>query len=504
VKPAGAHREPDGTSTVEQLEPDAGMATSPDRTPDRVPSSIGPSMSGSNPGPAGPQFSGSNSPAGAVKTTGPSYAVQRMHDTLCAAFPNDAVRGEYPALKSFADAVDPAWFAARAAEHTLAGKAKKAARANFAWNEALTLKGLDPDAVDDGRALLHKSFSDMYPALHLSPGDSPRPGSYQRPYLAAGHAAANAAHNGGSNIPRSAHTPEPEDFHRPLITDGHQQDSPANKDDSTAGQMGDIRNQGQVRTGASRTYYTNAQREAARVAMQNIHDHISQNFPEMCSMAASKAVMPPDMGANNVPTPSSPHVPGGVGDAVKNTGVAYTQPEVTTGLELQQQIADAIRRHTARVEPPAMTRKQLAKAAATLGYDLIERPDVTTRTPDQSTGTVELAGLTAAEMKALLAEQITPLAERYETAFGAMQKQLDDIAAEPDPRLAPVRGALAKGRPEAVPVERRSLVDEARDRAAYEETGYRRYVESLTKSPDPGTRERALSVLAKLAGADAA
>ena len=40
VKPAAVHREPDGTSTVEQLEPDAGMATDPDPAADKIPSSV--------------------------------------------------------------------------------------------------------------------------------------------------------------------------------------------------------------------------------------------------------------------------------------------------------------------------------------------------------------------------------------------------------------------------------------------------------------------------------
>ena len=473
---AGTHREPDGTSTVEQMEPDAGLPTKPDKTPDKVPVSVqgvGEGMTGQKP------------PKAAKGEA--TYSLTRMHDALCAAYSGPDVLAEYPSLKSVTDAVDEAWLAGEMSRAAAAGKAKKTARLAALVDAAQALKGMDPAAVEDGRAHLAKSFTDLYPTEHIKPGDARKPGSFQRPYLTAGHAAEDAGHNGGSNIPPAAHTPEPEGFRRPLITTDHEADSPANKE------AGDIRTDAPVRTGASRVFYSNAQREAARVAMQAIHDHISGNFPDMCPMAASKSVLPPDMGARNIPTVTTPHIDGGVGGAVKTT---TTAPEA----QLSQIIADAIKRHGERANPGFMTREQVEKAARDLGLAVV--PEVTAVAPVAAAP----AGLTADQVKAILTEHTDP----YTSQIDDLRKQLEDLASRPDPAMAPVRGALAKAAPGAgSPVERRSLVDEAagaaakaREQAAADEAQhYRFYIETLTKSPDPGTREKALTVLNKLDGA---
>lgn len=487
--PAGTHREPDGTSTVERLEPQAGMGTDPDKTPDKVPSSVqgvGEGMTGQKP----PGRKGDG-----------SYTVGRMHDALCAAFSGPDVLDAYPALKSVSDAIDAAWLAGQMTAAATAGKAKKTARLAALVDAADRLKGMDPAALDDTRADLHKSFADMYPSEKIKPAMGIRPGTYQRPYLSAGHAAEDAGHNGGDKIPPSAHTPEPEQFRRPLITADHESDSPANK-------AGDIRTDAPVRTGASRVFYSNAQREAARVAMQAIHDHISGNFPDMCPMASSKSVLPPDMGARNVPHPATPHADSGVASVKAAEGDVQVQ--------LGQLIADSIRRHGERSNPAFLTRSDLEQAARAQGLELVKAenpgcgccPDCTAATATKSE--VQLtapAGLSADAIKALLTETFDPYASR----LAQLQSQLDDVAARPDPAMAPVRGALAKAAPgtTATPVEKRSLVDDAASAArqaaaqaqAAEAAQYRQYIDTLTKSPDPSVRERAITVLNKLDGA---
>jgi hypothetical protein len=470
--PLPAHREPDGTSTVERLEPDAGLPTDPDPIADKVPAS--------------------------VKSEPAPYTIGRMHDVLCAAYDPAEAIGGYPALKSVSDAVDEPWFATQASGAAAAGKSKKAARLAALVEAAQYIKGADPAAIADGHAFLRKAFTDMYPNLHISPKDGVRPGSYQRPYLTAGHAAENSAHNGSPSIPPSAHTIAPEDFHRPLITDGHAEESPANK----AGEPSNFANVQPV-TSAARTYYSHAQRDAARTALASLHDHIAASFPDLCPMAASKSVMPPQLGAANVPQPATPPAAGGVPGVGKGTEVKVDiSGSVVNGAELQQLIKDSIARHAARstaslapvVPAPVMTRKRLEKAASRMGLMVTDRPAAQSPAP---------AGLSAEDMKTLLIEQITPLAQQYETQIDDLRKQVDEIGARPDPALAPVRGALAKV-PDgvAVPVERRSLVDEAAETAhkmaASQEAQYRAYVDALAKSPDPGVREAALATLDKL------
>jgi hypothetical protein len=469
--PAGTHREPDGSSTVERLEPQAGMPTSPDKTPDKVPVSVaglGEGMTGQKPP--------------GRKGAGPTYTIGRMHDALCAAYSAPDVLDTYPSLKTVGDGVDEGWLAGQMTAAAQTGKAKRTARMAALVDAAATLKGMDPSALDDARAELHKSFTDMYPNLKITPRMGIRPGSYQRPYLSSGHAAEDAGHNGADKIPPSAHVPEPEQFRRPLMTDGHESDSPANK-------AGDIRTEAPVRTGASRVFYSNAQREAARVAMQAIHDHISGNFPDMCPMASSKSVLPPDMGAKNVPMPTVPHTDAGVGPAVKAV-------EGDLAAQASQLIADAIKRHGERQNPAFMTGQELEKAATAQGYTLV-KAEAPPAAP---------AGLTAEQIKSLITQTFDPYADR----LTELQKQLDDVAGRPDPAMAPVRGAMAATPSTlAVPVERRSLVDDAasaaakaRDAAAADEqTRYRQYIDTLTKSPDPSVRERAITVLNKLDGA---
>lgn len=74
-----------------------------------------------------------------------------------------------------------------------------------------------------------------------------------------------------------------------------------------------------------------------------------------------------------------------------------------------------------------------------------------------------------------------------------LEKQLGELAAQPDPNAAPVRGILTKhASGGAGPVDRRSLVDEANERE------YEQYLQGITKSGDPVQREHARAVLNKM------
>jgi hypothetical protein len=491
VHQAASHREPDGTSTVERLEPQAGIATDPDPVADKVPASV------------------------AAKGQEPSYAVQRMHDLMCAAYDPAETLASYPALKGMADAVDPGPFLDQAVAAMADGDTRKAAEYGSLVDAARAVKAADPEALADAAAMLHKSFSDMYPSLKISPSSGIRPGSYQRPYLSSGHSAESASSNGSANIPPSSHTPEPENFQRPLITAGHEADSPANrKADGGPPGEGPMSTTADFRTttGSARTYYSNAQRDAAKAALQALHDHIAGSFPDLCPMASSKSVMPADMGATNTPRPDAPASQGGIPAVKADEVVELTVPKVSDGPEIQQAIADAIRRHLSRgnglpegvtAEQRPMTRKRLEKAAQRFGLDLVERRSAPAET-GVLTPVVGPAGISMEEMKSLLSDQITPLIERHETQMEDLRKQVDEIGRQPDPAMAPVRGALARAPMDTppVPVERRSLIDEAAEKteksAASQEAHYRAYVEALTRSPDPAVREAAMATMDKL------
>lgn len=154
VKPAAEHREPDGTTTVEELEPQAGLPTDPDPVPDEIPSSV--------------SAMGKDVP----------YTVARMHDATCAAYAADDVLAAYPALKSVADAISADWWREQAREST---ETEKSVRLLRLAGAADLVKAADEAAVADGHAFLHKAFSDMYPSEHCSPGMPPARGSTSGP-----------------------------------------------------------------------------------------------------------------------------------------------------------------------------------------------------------------------------------------------------------------------------------------------------------------------------------
>lgn len=77
-----------------------------------------------------------------------------------------------------------------------------------------------------------------------------------------------------------------------------------------------------------------------------------------------------------------------------------------------------------------------------------------------------------------------------------LEKRLGELASQPDPTAAPVRGILTKNASGgAGPVERRSLVDEANAR---EQDEYVRYLKTVAASGDPVQREQARAVLTKM------
>lgn len=479
TRSAGMHREPDGTTGVEVLEHQADMHTDPDRRPDNVPDAVW----------TGPMAG--KAQEGEIPQNWP-YAAKRMHDAFCAAYDPAEVLAEYPAMKSAADAADAGWFTGEAARAVQAGDSAKAAELTALAASAGLLKGAEPAALADAAASLHKAFTDMYPDERCSPSQPPKPGSYERPYLTSGHAAENAAHNGGPDIPSPAHTPEPEQFDRGLITAGHEADSPANRAPN---------NRGPVGTGASRTYYTNNARDAARAAMQSVHDHISAQFPDMCPMASSrKADMSDDMNASASPRPVSVSDQGGVPGVGKGESLAGPADGAAGGARAAHQDAGTAPGEAGgKKKRRKMSKYELMAEAARHGLVLTEPLSV--EKAAELTG--QLGVVTDAEaVKALVAEQIAPLAEAYERQIAGLRKQVEDLGSQPDPALSPVRGQMARGGA-AAPVEKRSLVDEhatrvrVRDMADREE--FESYVEMQSRSGDPKVRERALAVLDKMA-----
>lgn len=400
TKPAGEHREPDG-ELVEDLEHMAGMPTDPDKVPDKQPSSI--SL---------------------------SYGAKRMHDVFCSAYHEDAIRAEYPSLKNFADAADEAYWGRELAKATADGDAVAAVELSGMVFAAQQLKAADPAAVEDARAQMHKAFADLYPNTAKPTPTDMTPGKFQRPYLSAGRAPLTAT-GASPRVPPGTHTPEPQDFQRGLITSGHQAKPPAAKSEGGNNPNGYD----------ARGYYGPAARAAAENYMKSQHDRLVGSQPDLCPMAASASVMPPEQGAGSVPhAVSMPQ--------------AYSAPgEKAAGAD-------------------AATLKVIKK--------MIKQQEKTYKA---------------------LSEDKTVSVKALEDELKQLREQLDQLGSQPDPDQAPVRGvsrksAVSEG--EVAPVERRSLVDEAQQQLVSEREQEIAYAKRLIKSGDPGLRQRGEAWLEKL------
>ena len=439
VLPVAPHREPDGTSTVEQLEPDAGLGTDPDQHMDHVPASVS-----------------------ALTMKQATYEVQRMHDATCAAYAAEDVLEAYPALKSVLDAVDAEVFTKEARDALDAGDMTAVAAGAAMAKAAQALAAMSPAAVADGRALLHKSFADMYPSEHITPQMGIKPGSFQRPYLSAGHAAENS---GGwtVNTPPSTHVPEPQDYQRGYLTAGHAAPSPADHGPNNPNPP----------DAGGRSYYSTTEKDMAAAAMRSMHDHIQATYDGCCPMAPARTVLPPGMGATNTPSTTMPRAQGGV-NTVKEAGEEMGGAPATDGADSRQI------RGNKGVSP-----KKVAKML------------------EQALRNAQVNMMGPAEVEALIASKLAPISEAYQASIAKMQAELDELGKAPDPNLAPVRGQMRAGNGTVAPVEKRSLLDEAQDArlaaAQRERHELLSYVAKQAESPDPNVRERARAYLDQLA-----
>lgn len=268
VEPVPEHREPDGAD-IEALEHDMHVPTVPDA---------------------------SVKTAQRVKSAGASFDLGSLHDLTCPAFDRAEVAKAYPS-HTFANLDESVW-QQKALDAAANAPLEEAGRMAQLWQHASTLKAADGVMLDEIRDDMHKSFSDANPG----PGSFPTPMElspvrFRRPVIRDGHAVPGTDYDGPNTapIPPSGGV-SAGDFNRGYLAGGHAADSPSNKNTAVL--------PAPVPTGsAQRTYYRNIQRDAAHSAMQAMHDHIAQTFPDLCSMAGPDMGGEAPVGARPVPTP---------------------------------------------------------------------------------------------------------------------------------------------------------------------------------------------------------
>ena len=492
TKPVAPHREPDGPQT-EDFEADSGMQDGdakggkppePSPTWTKARGSTDPSTGvahtpgtteGPNPGSEemrpeeeyevghGEEDNRPSSPDGMaqyanmkMRVTEAPYTIMRMHDALCAAYDGFDVLAEYPSLKTFADAVDAESWRELAKNVVAEGNLHLGQSALAVANAAEALKAMDPAAVEDGRALLRKDFTSMYPNVHLSPGQITAQ-QFNRPYISEGHAPLSAAPMGSQpSAPTPPAPPSASQFTRGPLTEGHESPSPGNGGNRPASfaqpSMGSL----------------SAPKGDASAAIAVIHDHIVNEWPDLCTMSTT-----------------------------------YVQPAAKNGIDATSgagsQIANQIRRHQQRQQAQAgpqnitkgeglvpVTKKQIGKVA---GSGLTEKA---------------LKNVLAAELSkatATLTDTINNYREQNEMLVkqvGDLQHQVDILGSQPDPNQAPIRSVTAYPpnlESGAVAQDRRSLVDEMGEKIRAEKM---QFLKSLANSGDPVVREGAQAQIQKL------
>lgn len=384
--------------------------------------------------------------------------LRRIHDATCAAYPWSAVKAAHPALEKngVAAALGPSamglLYRMLSQEVEEDGGTGSEARDIGHLGKAYAMLAMfladeanEPSeaVLAEARAELHKAFRRENPEAHLTPlgpGKNPDPRRFVRPYLSGGHANNSAQPSQHPRIPDATHVPAAADFAHPFITEGHQSDSPYNTGGSTrpvatsdgVPSVASRPAPGEKHTTAELTKDSDA---ASRVhaVMAALHDHVADAYPDCCPM-------------------------------VPRTALA----------ELAH--VDTLDTHDASTPKAASVVPELAKA---LDHDLVK---------------AALAELVDARFAAERADYRTQLAEQattYETQLAKLRKQYEEIAGQPDPHQAPIRGMAGI---EQLLGKRAAQEPEDQVKAAQAA----RYVRWLD-SPDPAQREAARSLLIKLA-----
>jgi prefoldin subunit 5 len=283
IQAVPAHREPDG-QYIESFEHDAGLPTVPD---DQLELKT----------------------AKWQRAIGAGSGWGALHDLTCPAYHPATAAKCHPGAQL--SGVDIAEWQREAMSKAAGAPLAEALVAHSLWQAAVTLKTEDPSLLWDIRLEAHKAFQDANPGpgKGLTPV-SITPGQFKRPYLSDGHAAPSPGQSGPNTATVPNGQPSASQYQRGYISDGHAAQSPSNggggggsmpaplapvsgvsivADASKTSIPGEL-------SSRARAYYTNSQRDTAKQAMQVMHDHIAQTFPDLCPMTQTSSAP-----ANDIP-----------------------------------------------------------------------------------------------------------------------------------------------------------------------------------------------------------
>lgn len=358
-----------------------------------------------------------------------------LHDLLCPGFHPEDSEKCHPAhsLK----ALDVAHWQTEALNAAAGAPLDEAANATERWQAAESIKSMaskDPIGLLEIRHEVHKAFKDA----QIGPGTAPVPtqiraGQFKKPYISEGHARRSMQAEGPNTHEVPSGGIAASQFTSGYLESGHADESPSNKGYKPLVDYPEM-------TGRVQSLdYAGASRQAAKSAMNALHDHIAHTFPDLCPMGSPGGDEPlghVPMGETTVPQP--------VGE------------------------------YASKAEAPAEVTKAYGAAEVT---DLIKSM--------KEEFTAELGILT----KALKAEQ---------KLNKKLRKTVDSMAMLPDPTVAAFKGvALTHPVNKSAGVGARSVAETAEQTQLM----MMRELESLFRTTtDPAQREAAWSSLMKMRG----
>ena len=382
IQAVPAHREPDG-QYIESLEHDMHIPTDPD----------------------GPY---EMKAAKRIKNAGAPYDLGALHDLTCPGFhPSDAVKC-HPSV-NFAT-IDLAYWSQKAENAVYGGSFTQAREAADLLRWATALKSMDAGNYFSAAVEAHKAFRDANPGPANFPNPTAiKPGSFNRPFQSAGRAKPGMDYDGPNMHSVPADSISAAQFDRGYLQAGRASDSPSNKSDAILAAP--------VPTGAAqRTFYTNAVRDNARQAMQTLHDHIAQTFPDLCPMGmgsdgASAAVNP-------VPSPV------GASKAAESASPALDEKAAKKAAKKARKAAEAAAEAQGEAVEPA------AKAEDSTG--IVKSVTVGVDADVIKSAMIEVTGGLLEKLNEL---EVVLKAERERNA--KLEKAVEDMSSMADPRLQP-------------------------------------------------------------------
>lgn len=365
------------------------------------------------------------------KSIGMDINLGRLHDLTCPAYdPDDVVK--YHPFADFKSVIDESVFQRMAVQAAAGQPVAQALKVQAIWQAAVTLKNADMADLNDFRAEMHKAFRDANPG----PATYPSPGSicasqFTKPHMTAGHAAYGNGYDGPDSTPAVATSaPNAHDFARPPLSAGHQTPSPSFMKASfeyPAEQGVPVR-----------LTYAVMEKERARQAILDMHEHISHMFPQSCPIACERD---PHVQPASRPVPPI--------DGISKTETADQDVMVKTE---DADLVKARKKMKKKLGKKILSGKMTVdEARAHLGRNVAQKAAVVdTVRPDEITKSI-----TPDVMKTLMSDLLEPFRVRIEEQDKLLAEQkavLEKIADQPDPATAPYAGySIRKSmRPEGV------------------------------------------------------